>query len=59
MNVWDRNNARQWLRDHPDAQQELQDKIMARAKGIAEEMTTGPADEDDTVGQDSTPADME
>ena len=40
------NNARQWLRDHPDVQQELLDKIMARANGIAEEMTTGPADDD-------------
>ena len=27
-------------------QQELQDKIMARANGIAEEMTTGPSDDD-------------
>ena len=43
------NNARQWLRDHPDAQQELLDKIMARANGIAEEMTTGPADDDDVA----------
>lgn len=51
------NNARQWLRDHPDVQQELLDKIMARANGIAEEMTTGPADDDDTVGQDSAPVD--
>ena len=39
-------NARQWLREHPDVQQELQDKIMARANGIAEEMTTGPSDDD-------------
>ena len=53
------NNARQWLRDHPDAQQELLDKIMARANGIAEEMTTGPAADDDTVGQDSAPIDVE
>ena len=40
-------NARQWLKDHPDAQQALLDKIMARASGIAEEMTTGPIDDDD------------
>jgi recombination protein RecA len=39
-------NARQWLKDHPEAQQELLDKIMARASGIAEEMTTGPSAED-------------
>ena len=32
---------------------------MARANGIAEEMTTGPAADDDTVGQDSAPIDME
>ena len=51
------NNARQWLRDHPDAQQELLDKIMARANGIAEEMTTGPVDDDDVVGQDAAPND--
>ena len=40
-------NARQWLKDHPEAQAELLEKIMARAGGIAEEMTTGPADEED------------
>ena len=40
-------NARQWLKDHEDAQKELLDKIMAKASGIAEEMTTGPSDEDD------------
>ena len=40
-------NARQWLKDHPEAQQELLDKIMARAGGIAEEMTTGPSDDAD------------
>lgn len=40
-------NARQWLKDHPEAQQELLDKIMARAGGIAEEMTTGPSDDED------------
>jgi recombination protein RecA len=39
-------NARQWLKDHPEAQQELLDKIMARSSGIAEEMTTGPIDDD-------------
>lgn len=39
-------NARQWLKDHPDAQKDLLDKIMARASGIAEEMTTGPVDDD-------------
>ena len=40
-------NARQWLKDHEEAQKELLDKIMAKANGIAEEMTTGPIDEDD------------
>jgi recombination protein RecA len=40
-------NARQWLKDHPDVQEALLEKIMARASGIAEEMTTGPVDEDD------------
>ena len=30
----------------PQAQAELLDKIMARANGIAEEMTTGPIDDD-------------
>ncbi|MFQ6702914.1 MAG: recombinase RecA [Alphaproteobacteria bacterium] len=42
-------NARQWLKDHEDVQKELLDKIMARASGIAEEMTTGPIDDDDDV----------
>ena len=48
------NNARQWLKEHEDVQKELLDKIMARASGIAEEMTTGPADDDDvdTSGAD-------
>ena len=40
-------NARQWLKDHPDVQEALLEKIMARASGIAEEMTTGPVDEED------------
>ena len=53
------NNARQWLREHPDVQQELQDKIMARANGIAEEMTTGPSDDDDVGISDAAPVDME
>ena len=39
-------NARQWLKDHEDVQKELLDKIMGRASGIAEEMTTGPSDEE-------------
>ena len=42
-------NARQWLKDHEDVQQELLDKIMSRANGIAEEMTTGPSDDDGEV----------
>ena len=42
-------NARQWLKDHEDAQKELLDKIMAKANGIAEEMTTGPVDDEDTI----------
>jgi recombination protein RecA len=42
-------NARQWLKDQPDAQKELLDKIMARANGIAEEMTTGPSSDDGDV----------
>lgn len=45
-------NARQWLKDHEDVQKELLDKIMARASGIAEEMTTGPIDDmDDSMGE--------
>ena len=39
-------NARQWLKEHEDVQNALLEKIMARASGIAEEMTTGPIDED-------------
>ena len=39
-------NARQWLKDHPNTEKELQDKIMAQSAGLAEEMTTGPAAED-------------
>ena len=35
------------VRANPDAQKELLDKIMARANGIAEDMTTGPSSEDD------------
>ena len=42
-------NARQWLKDHEDVQKELLDKIMARSNGIAEEMTTGPIDEEESV----------
>jgi hypothetical protein len=45
-------NARQWIKDHPDVQQELLDKIMAQANGIAEEMTTGPADDDESITVD-------
>ena len=41
-------NARAWLKDHEEVQQQLLDKIMARAAGIAEEMTTGPADDADS-----------
>ena len=52
------NNARQWLKEHEDVQKELLDKIMARANGIAEEMTTGPAD-DDEVSQDVVQSDIE
>ena len=42
-------NAWAWLKEHEDVQKELLDKIMARASGIAEEMTTGPADDDDVA----------
>ncbi|MDR1337531.1 MAG: recombinase RecA [Rickettsiales bacterium] len=35
-------NARQWLKDRPEVQNELLNKIMAKSTGIAEEMTTGP-----------------
>jgi recombination protein RecA len=41
-------NARAWLKDHEDVQKELLNKIMARSAGIAEEMTTGPAADDDS-----------
>ena len=46
-------NARAWLRDHEAAQKELLDKIMARASGIAEEMTTGPVADDDVAMDES------
>ena len=42
-------NARQWLKDHPEVQDELLNKIMARANGIAEEMTTGPVDDEGDI----------
>jgi len=42
-------NVRQYLKDHPEIQKELLDKIMAKSSGIAEEMTTGPEDEDEGV----------
>ncbi|MDR0803933.1 MAG: recombinase RecA [Rickettsiales bacterium] len=40
-------NARQWIKDHPETQAELLKKIMDKSSGIAEEMTTGPSDDDD------------
>jgi recombination protein RecA len=43
-------NARQWLRDHPDTQKELLEKIMAKSAGIADEMTTGPVDDEADEG---------
>ena len=46
-------NARQWLKDHPAEQEELLNKIMARSSGIAEEMTTGPIDDEETSAVDS------
>ena len=45
-------NARQWLKEHEDVQQALLEKIMARASGIAEEMTTGPIDDEDASDLD-------
>lgn len=45
-------NARIWIKDHPVIQTELLDKIMAHSNGIAEEMTTGPSEEDDTDGKE-------
>jgi len=39
-------NARQWLKDNPAASEALLLKIMERSAGIAEEMTTGPSEED-------------
>jgi recombination protein RecA len=45
-------NARQWLKDNPSAEKELQEKIMAKSAGLAEEMTTGPEAGDD-VGEGS------
>ncbi|MCL1785837.1 MAG: recombinase RecA [Alphaproteobacteria bacterium] len=44
-------NAREWLKNNEAAQQELLTAIMARSAGIAEEMTTGPSDEDDEVAE--------
>ena len=46
-------NARQWLKEHEEVQRELLDKIMARASGIAEEMTTGPIDDMEDTMQDA------
>jgi recombination protein RecA len=40
-------NARQWLRDRPEVQKELLDKIIAKSSGIASDMTTGPVGEED------------
>jgi len=40
------NNVRTWLKEHPEIQQEILEKIMAKSNGIAEEMTTGPIDDD-------------
>lgn len=51
-------NARQWLKEHEEVQKELLDKIMARAQGIAEEMTTGPVDDDIDVSTEES-MDME
>ncbi|GHT57952.1 protein RecA [Bacteroidia bacterium] len=45
-------NARQWLKDHPESEAELQNKIMDKSSGIAEEMTVGPAPDDD-IGEGS------
>ena len=45
-------NARQWLKEHEDAQKELLDKIMAKANGIAEEMTTGPMEDEVSEGEE-------
>ncbi|MBN1325139.1 MAG: recombinase RecA [Alphaproteobacteria bacterium] len=43
-------NARAWLIDHAAVQTELLEKIMAKSSGIVEEMTTGPAgDEEDDI----------
>ncbi|MCL2737530.1 MAG: recombinase RecA, partial [Alphaproteobacteria bacterium] len=39
-------NAREWLKNNEAAQTELLSAIMARSAGIAEEMTTGPDDEE-------------
>ena len=36
-------------RSTTEVQQELLDKIMARSSGIAEEMTTGPIDDDEVL----------
>lgn len=40
-------NARAWLKEHPAVETELLEKIMAKSSGIAEEMTVGPAAEDE------------
>jgi recombination protein RecA len=39
-------NARQWLRDHPEIQKELLEKIMVKSSGIASDMTTGPINDE-------------
>jgi recombination protein RecA len=40
-------NARNWIKDHPDVQAEMLQKIMDKSSGIADEMTTGPDSDDD------------
>lgn len=39
-------NARNWLKNNPDVQKELLEKIMSKATGIAEDLTSGPEDDE-------------
>lgn len=47
-------NARAWLKDHSDVQQELLEKIMDKSSGIASDMTTGPSADDESDDKETT-----
>ena len=51
QNMMTRKSVKKYKAD--PVPKELLDKIMARSSGIAEEMTTGPIDDDDDVMSES------